>query len=210
MGSIQFPLQNAAGSGRPAARFLDRRRGPEQVFPADPRASDPPAGCCVRCRRVLRLVSPGAAPRVMAGPGPIGVRIRRAAETPFLLCHGRRRPVARPDGSRQAEASEGKAHVPCHGRRGPGYDMGGSEFIQSEPAASRTLMRKQEKFYANSRRCTPSTQMAENASQAVHNALDLKARIAGVYCELCCSGSQCNSKEWKSTHLACELRCRSI
>ena len=133
----------------------------------------------------------------MAGPGAIGVRIRQAAEIPFLLCHGRRRPVARPDGSHQAEASEGKAHVPCHGRRGPGYDMGGSEFIQSEPAASRTLMRKQERFYADSRRCTPSTQMAENASQAVPNALDLEARIAGVYCSLCCSGFQRNSKEWK-------------
>jgi len=35
---------------------------------------------------------------------------------------------------------------------------------------------------------------AENASQAVHNALDLEARIAGVYCCLCCSGFQRNSR----------------
>jgi hypothetical protein len=38
--------------------------------------------------------------------------------------------------------------------------------------------RKQERFYADFRRCTPSTQIVENASQAVHNALVLEVRIA--------------------------------
>jgi hypothetical protein len=43
----------------------------------------------------------------------------------------------------------------------------------------------QERFRANFRRCTPTTQIAGNGSQAVYNALDLEARIAEVQQQAC-------------------------